>query len=736
MSAERAQLERLCAQCGIATGYHDIWGTWRVVPDASLRALLGEFEIDAATPERAAQAEHALEAARWRAPIAPVLAIAQQRAPWRVSLRAPAAWRALHWQLEEECGARHEGAFDFAALHETARREIEGTLFCERELEIGVALPPGYHRLRLAGEAGAAGEALVAAAPERCYLPQALSGGGRVWGPAVQLYALRSERNWGIGDFSDLAQLIEDWAARGAGIIGLSPLHALFPHAPSRASPYSPSSREWLNVLHLDVEAIADFAECDEAQHLVRSPAFQARLARLREAPLVDYAGVAAAKFEVLERLYAHFRARHLAFASASGRAFREFQARGGAGLRRHALFEALQARFHAADASVDGWQDWPEEWRAPQGAAVARFAAEELERVEYYEYLQWQAERQLGQAGERCAARGLAVGLYLDLAISADRAGSDAWSNQDGCAFGAGVGAPPDAFNPEGQDWGSAPPRPDRLRAQHYAPLRRALAANMRAAGALRIDHVMSLMRLFWIPRGAKAADGAYVHYALDELLAIVVLESHRNRCMVIGEDLGTVPDEVRDKLARIGALSCRLLYFERRHGGDFKASGEYPREALVAVGTHDLATLAGWWEGRDLRLWRDLGLSPDGGAYERRIAERAQDRLRLVHALRQAGLLPPEAARDDAAARALGPALTEAAHAFLAATPAQVMTVQLEDALGLTEQANLPGTTDAHPNWRRKLPESLAQMRVNERVGALARKIAALRPGAEPPG
>ena len=552
-----------------------------------------------------------------------------------------------------------------------------------------------------------------------------------MWGPAVQLYALRSPRNWGMGDFGDLRQLVGDWAALGADIVGLNPLHALFLDDPARASPYSPSTRQWLNALYLEVEAIEDFAECGEARRLVQAPGFQARLAQLRASQLVDYAGVAAAKLEVLERLYAYFRARHLETDSPSGRAFREFQARGGAALRRHALFEALQASHRAADPAVRGWQGWRAEYRDPDGEAVARFAREQVVRIEFYEYLQWQAERQLSEAGECRASRQLGVGLYLDLAVSVDGAGSDAWSNQRGYAPGVGIGAPPDDFSPQGQDWGLPPLRPDRLRAQHYAPLRQALARGMRAAGALRIDHVMGLLRLFWVPAGAAARDGAYVHYRMDEQLAIVALESHRNRCLVIGEDLGTVPDEARRQLAQLGALSCRLLYFERRHDGEFRPGAEYPPEALVAVGSHDLPTLAGWWAGRDLEWWRDLGLCPAGEPYERRRAERARDRLRLVQALQREGLLSPDPGAEAVAAQPLDPAVAEAAQAFLAASPAQVMMVQLEDVLGVAEQANLPGTTEAHPNWRRKLPATLEALREDPRVVETARRLAALRPG-----
>lgn len=699
MTDARPTLERLAARCGIAAEYHDIWGRSHAASDATLAALLAEFGADASAAQAA---------------LPPVAAIAAHATRWSVALGIGGGSRRLRWTLAEENGARHAGEADCAP---------PGFL-----LELELSLPLGYHRLSVEGLAG---ETLVIAAPPRCYRPPALADdGARVWGPALQLYALRSQRNWGIGDFGDLAQLVELAAERGAGIVGLNPLHALFPHNPAHASPYSPSSRLQLNVLYLDVEAIEEFRECEAAQRRVRSAEFQARLAQLREAPLVDYPGVAAAKFEIVELLYARFRARHLAPGDARGAAFREFQAQRGRALRLHATHEALQAHCHAQSPASSGWPVWPQAYRDHDSAAVARFAAEQIERIEYYEYLQWQAERQLARVSERCRARGLAVGLYLDLAVSVDRVGSDTWAHPDAFALGASVGAPPDEFNPNGQNWGLPPLRPDRLRASGYRLFIDTLRENMRDAGALRIDHVMGLMRLFWIPPGKSAADGTYVSYALEEMMAIVALESERQRCMVIGEDLGTVADAMRAALARYGILSYRLLYFERGADGAFRPSADYPRDALVAVSTHDLATLAGWWSGRDLQLRLELGLFPNEGVYEKQLVERAQERVRLMLALQHAGLLPAGVLIEPTGSQALTPALAEAIHAFVAAAPSRVMMVQLEDVIGSTEQANLPGTTGEHPNWKRKLPETLEGLAGDERLRRLAATLARIRP------
>lgn len=722
-----SDLGRLCAIFGIATGYHDIWGTWHSAPRETLLALLAGFGAGADTPDNIARAESVAHAAAWRTVLPSVIPIAAGAEKWALSMRNVESAARFRWTVVEEGGGRHEGEVDFASLQETARVNLDGEVICERRLQVEVSLPPGYHRFCIEGRLE---EALIVSAPACCYRPPALEHVGRVWGPAVQLYSLRSERNWGIGDFGDLAQLVELCAAMGAGIVGLNPLHALFSHNPAHASPYSPSSRLRLNVLYLDVEAIESFRDCEPARQRVRSADFQRRLAALREAPMVDYPGVARAKTEILELLYRHFRDCHLGPETVHGQAFREFQATSGKAMRQHAACEALQAHFHAADAGTWGWPVWPEVYRDHTSAAVAHFIDANIERVEYYEYLQWQAELQLARVSARSRVLGMAVGLYLDLAVSVDAAGSDTWASQDCYALDASVGAPPDEFNPNGQGWGLPPLRPDRLRAQRYRLFIDILRENMRDAGALRIDHVMGLMRLFWIPSGKTARDGTYVQYALEEMLAIVALESMRNRCMVIGEDLGTVAHEMRVALSRREVLSYRLLYFERRDGGVFKSPNEYPRDALVAVGTHDLATLAGWWTGRDLQLRLELGLLPNREVCEKQLVDRAQERVRLMLALQDAGLLPPAAVVDSAGSQTLTPEMVTAIHAFVASTPSRVMMLQIEDAVGVAEQVNMPGTTQAHPNWKRKLPETLDSLFAGDRLRNLAGALAKVRP------
>jgi (1->4)-alpha-D-glucan 1-alpha-D-glucosylmutase len=721
-------LERLAAVHGIAPGFHDIWGHWHRVSDASLRALLAAMGVDAVDDRRVQDALDDTQRKRWRRSLAPMIVVRAHRRPWIVSVCLPAATAdsAAACRIVTEAGEELGGELTPLA-HPVERATIDGQACMARDYALPLELPPGYHRLEVrAGDVVAAG--CLAVAPAACYRPPALAEGRRSFGFAAQLYGLRSERNWGIGDFTDLADLVALAGARGAGIVGINPLHALYPDNPDHDSPYSPSSRLFVNALYLDVEAIPGFGECEQALHHVRSVAFQARLAALRDAPLVDYAGVAAAKREVLELLYADFQ-HGRAPDDDRASAFRAFRAQGGDALERHATFEALQERFTRNDPSIWGWPAWPQAFRDPASPDVARFAQAHAERVEFFAWLQWQADLQRRAVADRARTSGLDVGVYADLAVSIDRGGAESWGNQDRYATGASVGAPPDAFSPRGQDWGLPPLVPGRLGDAAYAPFLATLRANMRHAGALRIDHVMGLMRLFWVPAGATPSEGAYVHYPFDDLLGLLALESHRHHCLVIGEDLGTVPDEVRRALADNDILSYRVLLFEREHGGAFRPPASYPAPALVTASTHDLPTLAGWWEGHDIVLRAEHGLIASEVDRDVQLAERARDRQCLLDALAQAGVLPAEVAPDAQAQPRMTDELADAVQTFIAQTPSILALVQLEDTCGVREQANLPGTVEGHPNWRRKLPLTLGALAADARFRALVERLRATR-------
>jgi (1->4)-alpha-D-glucan 1-alpha-D-glucosylmutase len=741
---DRVRLIELARANGVSHDYHDIWGELREVPDEGLRAILAAM---GALPALDGPAAAMAYAAALAAPLPAAIVLTHREGPQSIEVSAVRATGPLRWELTEEGGARHDGEI----AHEPG---AVATLALP-------ALPPGYHRLSLHSPARALCTCLVIVAPLRCHQPDALGGGRRAWGPSVQLYALRSRRGWGIGDFTDLRMLARQSAALGASFVGLNPLHALRPDRPADASPYSPSSRRFLNYLYIDVESVEGFAQCAPLQALLQRPETIERLERLRQAELVDYEAVAAVKREALEMLFAGSRAARAvkgAEPAPAGEAalatLRAFRAEGGPALQRHALFEALQEHF-ALTTGAWGWPSWPAAYHDPHGEAATAFAREHAERVDFFAWLQWQATLQLARARAEGQAAGLSIGLYQDLAVSVDVGGAEGWSDRRVYAPGMSVGCPPDDFNLQGQDWGLPPFSPRRLREAAFAPFIAMLRACMREAGALRIDHVMGLARLFWIPREGGAAHGAYVQYPFEELLGILALESVRNRCMVVGEDLGTVPDEVRRAMHERGVFCYRVLLFTRRDGGAFARPWEYPTDALATATTHDLATLAGWWEERDIALRESLGLFPRPGMAQAQRDGRAHDRARLLEALHEEGLytplpraqhgagagLPAEAPRAKAGGEGAGEtddgaispppmdeALLGAIQEFLARSNAPLLAVQLEDVFGCRDQVNLPGTVDEYPNWRRRLPVPLEDWDADGRWARMAERI---RPG-----
>jgi len=711
-------LERLARRYGIEPGYHDVWGTWRATSDETVRALLAAMGVDAGDPQLVGVTLAADEHAAWAQVLAPmtVLRVAELGRGTRIQLPEASLSRPLAWRVTAESGDIREQAFSpvrLARIEDYARDHLRASAMY---LPLPADLPEGYHRVTLLEGDTILGSGMVAVVPAHCYVPAGIAAGARTWGTTVQLYGLRSARNAGIGDFSDLRVCVEAWGGRGAAIVGTNPLHALSLRDPGTGSPYSPSSRIFFNPMYIDVEASADFIELAAADRQLHAR-WRRQTQPLRDAPAINYAGVAAALREMFGKMYENFRTRHLAAATPRARAFSQFREARAGQLRRHALHEAL-GEFHDAK-----WQQWPPEYHDPEGEAARRFLEDNPERVGLHEYLQWIADLQLGAVQARCREMGMAIGLYADLAISIAPDGSEAWANQRLYALGVHVGAPPDEFNRAGQDWGLPPLSPRRLRESAYAPFIATLRANMARAGALRIDHVMGLARLWWVPAGKGADQGAYVKYPVNDLLGIVALESHRSRCLVIGEDLGTVSDELRGQLAQAEILSYRLLMFERE-GARFRAPGEYPRRAIVAWGTHDLATFTGWWQEEDLRTRAALGQF-DAKGLARECHERAAARRALVEALAAEGLV-------DASTPPLGkatPELIDAVHTFAARAPSSVMVAQMEDVLGVAEQPNLPGTVDEHPNWRRKLPLPVEAWGRDERLRNVARLLAETR-------
>jgi 4-alpha-glucanotransferase len=538
----------------------------------------------------------------------------------------------------------------------------------ERAIAWPPALPEGSYRLHLTDAADVTEDAPLIVAPPKAYRGDF----DRCWLLAVQLYGIRSARNWGIGDFTDLEGLIKLASQLGADGVGLNPLHALFDDRPTDSSPYSPNSRLFLNPLYIDVEKLGVVAASREA------------IERLRQGDIVDYAAVAGLKWRALRAAFDAFKANPNA---AEGKDFEAFRAERAPLLSRFACFEALRHKFKKP------WWEWPEEWRQPdQVKCAALRQGPDAAEIEFVEFVQWTADRQLLACRDLAVSLGMKVGLYLDVAVGVQSDGFDAWNEPSAISRHLGVGAPPDPLNTAGQNWGLAGFNAAGLEMQSFEPFREMLRASMRYAGAIRLDHVLGLKRLYLVPHGFPAKEGVYVQMPFEALLAATAQESMTSRCVVIGEDLGTVPEGFREEMAEWGIWSYQVMMFERDDHGRFRDVDHYAANALVTFNTHDLSTYAGWRCFSDLKLKRSLGLDP-GESDEAR-----------WHALAMlSDVLRHHAIHDHDLFAVAG---------FLARTRSRLLAISLEDLLGVIDQPNIPGTVDEHPNWRRRLPTAIDAM------------------------
>jgi 4-alpha-glucanotransferase len=730
MAAEIAALGRLC---GITTEFRDNFGRRRHTSQAAYRALLTAMGVSWETPE-ALERELAHRRLRPFDRLLPsVCLIYSSSRPGKIVFFPLTAPTGLPSSLEIQAEVTAEDGSHFTwetGLAPDLKAACRGSQIlgfrCRRELPLPHRLPPGYYDLTLRVKGGKQEELATSrliVAPRRTYSPPSLGNNRRLWGFNLPLYALRSRQNWGIGDFRDLEEAIS-WAADlGAAFVGLNPIHAPTPAPEADPSPYSPTSRQFLNFLYLDLAGAAELPESPEARAFLASPDFAALTSRLRAGELVDYPEVYRLKRRVLERLYQAFLHLHgppPAPRTPRGEEFARFWAEQGDLLHQFGHFCALAEFFDQPD-----WRGWPPEYQNPQSPAVAAFAREHPFECGLHPYAQWLLARQLAQVCRHAQAQGLPFTLYQDLALGAAAGGFDTWADADLFAHGASMGAPPDAFNPKGQNWGLPPFIPERLRESGCRPFINILRANLPPDGMMRLDHVMSLFRLFWIPPGLDAAHGAYVRYPARELLAVLALESLRRRTLIIGEDLGTVAPYIRRDLGRAGVFSYKVFYFERTWENRFRPPEDYPDKSVAAVTTHDLPTLTGWWLARDVALKESLHLYPQLGQAQADRAAREEDRRRLAAALASQGLLPTGFIPEPQPAPACPVEVRDGVLEYLAQSKAALLEVRLEELFCLPDQQNLPGTIAEHPNWRRKMPLTLDEMRRHFTPARLAARL-----------
>ena len=673
---ERPLLERAARECGIELEYHDTWGRRHEASEPALLATLAAWGLPVDSATSLSDALDRRSAEWWERPFPPTLVVAAGTDAVRLHVPFDRSGSSVKLEFQWENGDLEHHWFWLPEL-----RELERT---EHHIAKRVPWPElrlGYHRLRIywmkEPELEVFGEANLIVHPR-----QALPPSRRMAGVALSLYGLRSGRNWGCGDFTDLEHVVEKLAPSGVSFLALNPLHALANREPYNTSPYLPECSLFRQFLYLDPERVPGYehSEID--------------LDGLRATEFVEYESVARAKKQALAGAFERFLKSH------HTGAFEEYVVLEGAPLEHYGVYCALWEEVHAAHPDVWLWKDWPEPYRTPEGAA--QWAKDHRRQVDFYKFLQWQIDRQLAHVQARAKALGMEVGLYHDLPLATDRFGADLWANGSFYVAGARVGAPCDELAPGGQDWGFPPPNREAHLADGYQLFARTIRNTARHGGALRIDHVMRFFRLFWIPEELTAKDGLYVKDHVENLLGVLALESARNGFFVVGEDLGTVPTGVRETLGSMNILGYRLLWFEKHHDGSFRLPHEYPHLAAVSTTTHDLPTLAGFAEGRDIEARKAAGLVEEAD-YQQQWSSRNAEIGRLENALHAAGTP--------------GDPL-----AFVLSTPAQVAILNQEDLTGETHQQNLPASTWQHRNWCRKMRVPVEEM------DAIAERLAAL--------
>ncbi len=701
-------IEELAATFGIVPEFTEIGGAVRRASPEDLAAVLTAMGLDVGD-EAAMQRElydfHRRNQTRL---IDPVIVFTLAEGPGhedlRVELRIPARLAAERWAYELQL----EGG---PLLAETVAAEGDETFefdrltYVRRRFTIALA-PPGYHRLRvfredsLLEDGDFAGAALIVC-PPTCHVPPPEER--RRMGAAVQLYALRSGANFGSGELTDLEGLLP-WARRhNYEVLALSPVHALYPANPRHVSPYSPSNRRFLNIMYMSPRRFPEWHDGLDAAGVARAET-ESR-ADGGPGPIIDYAQANARRLACFEKLYAIFEERGSPDRREAFEAYRREQ---GEALRHQALFDVLYEHFvQEHEPALYGWRNWPASFRRPDGPAVRAFAEGRADRLRFYEFLYWNATVQLDDVRRKLLEHG--VRLNLDLAVGADASGAETWSARSVYALHASAGAPPDPFSPDGQNWGLAPMIPHQLREEAYRPFIEVLRANLPEDGVLRLDHAMQLFRLYWACDDGR---GAYVSYPYEELLAILCLESRRRRCMIIGEDLGTVPENVRAELARRQILSWRVAYFEKDSAGEFVAPEAYPENSIATLNTHDLPTLRGYWNDSDIQLRENLGKFTSVEAKHERQQRRA-DRRRLLAALVEREYI--DAATAKAGESEFSTELRDALHAYLADAGSQLRIFSLHDLLHEHAQPNLPGTVHEYPNWSLSYSKSVEELAEN---------------------
>ena len=721
-------LEQLVEYRGIESHYNDAWGRPTNIATATKTKLLSAMGYQVDEPNSLLKQVQENSHNAWLSVLNPVqvLRVAENL---QIVVRLPIELVTDEYiaHINTELGEIIEHRFVPIDCQLVNVAHIEDMEFQEYLIDIPITLPLGYHSLSLVIDDDELGSMRLIIAPSSCYKPEALLQGQKVWGISVQLYCLRSDNNWGVGDFSDLSFLVEKLAKQGAQFVGLNPIHALYPANPNACSPYGPSSRRWLNFIYIDVTALDGYQQAS-TQAVVNDIDFQQKLQKARSTDLVDYELVTELKLNALEKVFAHQNSQYLSKNTKLNKIFKAFVVEGGESLKTLAIYDALQESLVAQQKPSSGWPVFPKELSDFYNPAVKTFSKKNAKRVKFFLWLQWQAALQLEQANQVAEQNKMSIGLYRDLAVGVSEGSAEIWGNKELYCTKASIGAPSDILGPLGQNWGLPPMDPEKLYEQQYQPIIELFDANMRATGALRIDHVMALLRLWWVAKGDDAKEGGYVYYPVDDLLAILALESHRHQSLVIGEDLGTVPDEIRTKLAENGVYSYRVFFFEQADDGGFFSPAHYPEQSMSTLTTHDMPTLTGYWHCDDLALGKKLGLYPTDEILSTLYTSRHENKQSILDTLHGHHSVNDEVGRNGHNV-AMSKALNFGMQLHMAAGSSALLSLQLEDWLEMDKPVNIPGTFNEYPNWRRKLSRNLQDIFNDSSLNNLAANLTEAR-------
>ncbi|MCA9470832.1 MAG: 4-alpha-glucanotransferase [Nitrospirales bacterium] len=733
-SVQFDDVRRLADYFGLASSYTDGVGVTRTIRDENLTSVLEALGIPVRSSQGVAQHLREAENHPWRQLVDEVIVLPDHLGSSSIDVSLPVESGRLEtlemtWTITDEQNRAQTFQRNPQPFRVLEAKRLETMRYVRVALSMPCVLGLGYYRMSLdiqvrqAGQAGnqhASGETFLIVAPSQCYLPRTPS---RSVGLSVQLYNVRTAQNWGIGDFRDLESLMR-WGKKHLDVstIGLNPLHA--PSA-GLSSPYSPSSRLYFNPIYLNLEGIPEFRSTPSCQRRFHSARFQKALQELRTSHLVQYDRVREIKSEMLGCLYKAFERQHVRYRTARFRTFERYCRTQGKRLEQYCAFQVLSERFKTAN-----WRQWPTDYQRSTSQVVRDVLDGSQERFRFFQYVQWQCEEQLSRLDRLAKRLKLSHRLYHDLPVGVHPDGADAWIFQDELALGVTLGAPPDSFNLQGQNWGLMAPIPWRMRVSGYQFFLETIRRNMQYGGMLRIDHALGLFRLFMIPEGCPGEAGTYVKTRIDEILAILALESVRNHVMVVGEDLGVVTQEIRDCLAKAGILSYRIMPFEKTQMGKWQTPKHYPKQAIVSFTTHDLPTFRGYWAGRDIEVKAQAALYPSEQHIECDWETRMKDRIAFIQAMVKANLLPKSAVTS--VPLHAPETFLRAAYAYLARSRCRVVMIPLEDIVGELDAPNLPGAThDAYPSWKIKLRRSFEEFKKDPRIGSTMKAVHAEQQG-----